>query len=217
MTAAIDAQSLSTNDRQNAVRRMHYKLNKICADVLNVKNEPPKSAEEYHEWIKITKQSVLPPAPHKFKKDSIPYDIEAQPQNYNVGWVRALAMTEESGGHIQNCVPLFNSCIPSHVILDSRGVGSLLWHCSKLNNKKVSTMVHRPGQYREILWERVFKLSDKVFAQFKDYKFNFLMYSDGVSCSLVFRHPAIDADGLMKSVVAEGARVKELYVDELSQ
>lgn len=213
--AEIDAQHLNGKDRVNAVRRMNYRLRVICSDVLNVKDGTLKSAAQYHGWIWWTQQAVLPPKSHVYAKESLPYDLEVRPQSYSVGWYQALAMTEHNGNKINSCVPLFRSCIPNHITLDSQSVGELLWDCNTIDKKKKSSVARHLSRNHEALWSRVFKLSDNVLKHFRNYEFNYMIHTNGVACSLMFRRP--DIVGTAFGMQLKSEEPPELYIHQLSE
>ena len=67
---------------------------------------------------------------------------------------------------------------------------------------------------QNIMWSKLFKMNNKIFTQSKDYVFNYTLQTDGISCSLLFKHISIKDKKYghtTKKIIDD-----DIYIDDLS-
>lgn len=92
-----------------------------------------------------------------------------------------------------NCVPLRTSTIPAHITLDTASIIELFKPEIQDENghkKKVNLKSDKVSLVQEEVWEAIIKKEPKKHRVFREvrnnYKFDHIMYTDGVSISLSF-------------------------------
>ena len=118
---------------------------------------------------------------------------------------------EKTGKKISNFCPLRSSVIPKHITIDTTTLVHLLF--TKENGAK-SKMLGK-GELslkKDKIWGTFFNTEMKAFKS-KDYVFNHMVNTDGVSCSvLLIRKDLVDKTTPKKNLVVK----TEQYVDELN-
>ena len=117
---------------------------------------------------------------------------------------------EKTGKKISNFCPLRSSVIPKHITIDTTTLVHLLF--TKENGAK-SKMLGK-GELslkKDKIWETFFKTKMKAFKT-KDYVFNHMIATDGISCSiLLIRRDLLGQKPPKKKLVVKA----EQYVDDL--
>lgn len=197
-------------EREAGVRKLCTSLRLIKNDLLTVENEPFQSREMYHNWIRQHKAVVLPNKV-KYQKDLLYYDLQCKPQDYWPGMLRMTGVIEEAGKKIRNFCPLRTSVIPRHVTLDTTTLVHLLFTKENGNKSKMLTKGELVKN-KDKIWETFFRTNMKIFEN-RDYKFNHMIDTDGVSCCVLLIRKDLAGKRAPKKKVAV---VREEYIDDIS-
>jgi hypothetical protein len=80
-----------------------------------------------------------------------------------------------------HAIPLRKSLIPKHIEIDTVSIVDI----SNITDKqKYNSNI---SKYQDFLWEKYFKLENNIFKDKPSYKFNYLILTDGVSVSIIFK------------------------------
>ena len=77
---------------------------------------------------------------------------------------------------------LRNSCIPKYITIDT---ATLINIVSERGDK--SYMLSKLTEFKNLIWDKYFRMNKSIFKQ-KDYEFNYTLQTDGIGCSLLFKH-----------------------------
>ena len=77
---------------------------------------------------------------------------------------------------------LRNSCIPKYITIDT---ATLINIVSERGDK--GSMLNKLTEYKHLIWDKCFRMNKSIFKQ-KDYEFNYTLQTDGIGCSLLFKH-----------------------------
>ena len=163
---------------------LYYEFKKIKNDVFNIKNDELTSNVKYHKWIKLTKCHIIP---HKdnYSKNSIHYDVCCNPQDYIESLIFINQELESFGTDddpikLFHVLPLRTRIIPNYITLDTWSIINLFFETDKLyylSNIKIK---------QKEIWNKFFKTNDKSFKKGEEYRFNYMIKTDGVGCSILF-------------------------------
>ena len=199
-------------ERDAAIRKLTGNLRDIKTDLLNVGGEAFRSHPAYHKWIREQKAFVLP-AKARYQKDLLYYDLQCKPNDYYPAMLRMTEFVEQAGRRPRNFSPLRTSVIPKHICIDTTTLVHLLYD-KELGMGKKSEVLTNGGIKRNQakIWETMFR-TDKQEFRSKDYIFNHMIDTDGVSaCVLLIRR---DLAG-KKPPKGKKQPVREQYIDDLS-
>ena len=133
MIERIRKMKITQKEKENRVNKLCNQLRKIKCDILNVENTNYKSYSFYHQWINNVKKNIIPNK-NNFKKDSLYYDLQCDPQDYLPCMVYIMKEVEKEGLSINNVFPLRKDIIPKHIRLDTTTLVHLLM-TKKFGNK----------------------------------------------------------------------------------
>lgn len=146
--------------------------------------------EIFKEWYISHKDHLTPKITEEQK--SIAYDCKVRPFLYlkysfymNEQYEKYNADNEEKIKLFQP-LSLRKSNIPKYITFDC---ASLIVTMFTEDEKKGESMLKCKEQRHEV-WSKYFDMDKKIF-QRKDYVFNYTLQTDGVGCSLLFRHESI--------------------------
>ena len=195
------------------------KINKLCSVLRCIKNDiinnngVKKSHLSYHGWIDESIACILPQK--QFEKDSVYYDIKCSPQDYLPGMLYMMTVIETYGEKINSVCPLRTSIIPKHIRIDTTTVVNLL--LSKLQGDKgFYTTEGNLVKHEDEIWKFFFRLEKKCFYHLdknniekhkSDYKFNYMIQTDGISCSILLLRKDIQKKRCLKTP-------KEIHVEK---
>lgn len=189
----VQAQIKKVKDKETR-NKYYLKLNKkfrlIKNDLKSLDSEL-KSKPKYHKWI-LEKRELFFPGKKEFNKN-IYYEVASKPQNFLQSMIRLCIEFEkmnvenkenkENEIKLFNIIPLRTNIIPKHICIDTSSlIDNFLTEKKdyyRMNYKKQKFM-------QKNLWNKFFYLSEKVFKKGKDYKFNHMIKTDGISCSIIF-------------------------------
>ena len=197
-------------EQEAGVKKLYTTLRHLKNDLLSVGSEIVQSHQSYHSWVKEHKAQVLP-SKQKYEKDLLYYDLQCKPQDYWRGMLRMTELIEQASKKVRNCCPLRTSVIPRHVTLDTTTLVHLLF--TKKNGSKSKMLIKGElVRNKDKIWETFFRTNMKVF-EAKDYKFNHMVDTDGVSCCiLLIRRDQVSKKAPKKKLVVR----REQCIDDLT-
>ena len=127
---------------------------------------------------------ALPISKKEFEKNSIFYDLVCKPQDYLWHMIAInkeinLLSTKENELKLFHILPLKTSFIPGHITIDTSCLISIF------NKKGNAECFKNINKYKDEIWNKYFKMNLRAFKK-KGYEFNYIMKTDGISCSLIF-------------------------------
>lgn len=198
---------ISQEDKKLKYKEIYQRIKYFKDDILNLENLSDfKSKKMYHKLIEQYRKLLIPDKP-KFLKDSIFYDIQAKPQDYLKPMIFMMKMVEKKEGKIYNVFPLRSEIIPKHITIDTTTLVKLL--ITKKQGLK-TFYAKNISKLQDKIWKFFFRTERKCFKK-KDYTFNNLIETDGVSCSILLLRE--DQNG--KRNVKNNNINLEIYLDSL--
>jgi len=212
-------------------RKILYQLKKAI-------NNKEEIQIEFKQWYDDKKNTIFP---IQFEK-SIAYDCKVSPSKYIIYSINMNAEYEKLNELIENeikkkqqeyeiskdeeikkeivkinssLIKLFQplslrkSHVPHYINLDT----ACLMNMFSEKGKKGENLQALKDN-KEKIWKEIFKMDHNIFKQNRDYIFNYTMQTDGIACSLLFRHISIKDKkygGKTKKIIDE-----ESYIDDLS-
>ena len=187
---------LFTNeDIINSKTKLFDEFNLIVEDVFNVETNKFNSSQKWHEMIKNIKKNIVTKT--NYSKNSIFYDVKSNPQDYLKHMIYLnkefeKLSTDENSIRLISVTPLRNSLIPCNITLDTACLISIMYENGNSqmfkNINKIKNEVW--NEHFTLLKDYYFKSKKKeVFKSIfrkKSYQFNYMIKTDGVSCSLLF-------------------------------
>jgi hypothetical protein len=79
-------------------------------------------------------------------------------------------------------MPLRNSCVPKYLLIDSATLANIFSDKGSKGN-----LIQDLKNNRNIIWNSYFNMNKSIF-KLKDYNFNYTLITDGIGCSLHFKH-----------------------------
>jgi hypothetical protein len=176
--------------------------------------------EKYKNWI-IEERKKLYPNKTKFDKDLINYDLKSNTQDYLQSMFYLATKLEKINSELTedkkeirlfNVLPLRTNIVSKNIVIDT---------CALISNflGKESTSEHlknyKDDDNQYLLWEKFFKLNKKVFNK-KQYGFNYMIRTDGISCCILFVR--LDKDGKpLKKTIKNKKMCEEINTDYIEQ
>jgi hypothetical protein len=191
----------------NMIRKLE-KNKDIRKKLINIKtkhiNKTIKCLYEFsiHSWLNIEYTNILPIK--TFKKDSVFYDIQCNPQDYIKNMIFMNTFCEYNGTKTLNVFPLKRSIIPGHIRIDTKTIIENF----TVENKKLYRSTGSIELFKDVIWNEIFKTDKQIFNG-KKYKFHGSIQTDGFSISIL-------QSSIQDNCVKENES-KELYIDELSK
>ena len=188
--------AMNENEKAIKTRQFWADLRKVKNDILNVKDKVLTSDVKYHQFI-LKNKPVLIPDKKKFSKNSIYYDVKANPQDYlrplfkintridNINDIikiteLVLNKNKKSRTHkLFHVLPMRTSIIPKYVTIDTFALARLIiredtrYYFGDITGKSFE------------LWSKLFNLNSSIFRK-KGFTFHRMIKTDGISCSLLF-------------------------------
>ena len=162
------------------------------------------SDTKYHKWIKVQREKLFPGI-KSFEKDNISYDIKVNPQNYlssmfylnseferinveNMKRNKSLSDDKQIKMiRLFNALPLRTNIIGKHICFDTPGLIMTFF-----NDTPYLIKTYKKDDMQEQIWREILDLGKCSFRK-KSYMFNYMIRTDGISCSILFIR--IDKDG----------------------
>lgn len=186
-------------------------LSNIKKDILTLSPSTYKSPQKHHEWIEKYKKLVVPQK-CSFEKDSIFYDIQVNPQDYYPCMFYMMKQVEAKEKTIFNVCPLRSNIIPKHTTIDTTTI--INYFGVAKGNKSFYLTNGNLVKYKKVIWSWFFKTKDRVLKDKKNYVFNGMIETDGVSVSLVFIRK--DKEG-KRNLRQPKFKTEELYISDLKK
>ena len=176
--------------RKELHKQLYDEISKVKKDLISF--EDFTSDNKYHDWIKQERIKLFPNKT-SFQENNIFYEIKSNTQ-YFLGSMFYISNTlekinilrlqnEQKQIRLFNVLPLRTNIISKNILIDTCGLISNFLGTEAttgyLNNYKKQNL------YFE-LWNRFFKLNKRVFKKGKNYKFDYKIRTDGISCSILF-------------------------------
>ena len=176
--------------RKELHKQLYDEISKVKKDLISF--DDFTSNPIYHNWIKEERIKLFPNKT-SFQENSIFYELKSNTQ-YFLGSMFYISnelekinelriKNEEKQIRLFNVLPLRTNIISKNILIDTCGlISNFLGDeptTGYLNNYKKQNL------YFE-LWNRFFKLNKRVFKKGKNYKFDYKIRTDGISCSILF-------------------------------
>ena len=192
--------TISKEDKKNQISKIKETFKNVVNDILDVSQNEYVSKEMYHKNISRWKQLFIPNK-QVFKKNKttedkniVRYDIVCKPLDYLKNMIILSKKYEMLNDKIIekhddtkstypktlklfNALPLRTSIVPSSITLDTTGMISLFIHTG------AADLLSKVSKHGKKVFGRFFKLNSKPFKR-KDYIFNNMIRTDGISCSI---------------------------------
>ena len=179
----INKKKIDKEEKKEQRQELYQEFYNIKHDILNVTGDVYTSHKKYHKWIEKNKYDIIA-TKERYQKDSIHYDVCCAPQDYIKPLIfinRELAKlgTKDSPIKLFHVLPLRSRIITSYVTFDTASLISLLIE------KNVNELYANIKIKQKELWDKFFNTKYKVFKK-NGYRFNYMIKTDGVGCSLLF-------------------------------
>ncbi len=174
----IKDHSRSNNETRELITSYRKILRKFKMDIF-------KQTNKYKIFEKLKKEirKLLPKIP---SDKPLMYYVKMEPFMFLPMLVKMSIQLENNGYKPINCFPLRKSLIPSYIKLDTTTIIHLLFtkKIKRLNNKYKYLRNRNTIKYRDKIWKFLFKTEKKIFNK-KGYKFNHMITTDGIGCSVL--------------------------------
>ena len=209
----IKEENKEEDKQKELVNEFCRQLRKIKTDILLHSSEITteyKSDVKYHNWIKEIKKTITPNK-DKYKKDSLYYDLQCNPQDYLPCMIRMMKEVEKDKVMIYNVFPMRNDIIMKLIKLDTTTLVHLLF-TQKQGNKTDYLLEGNLKKYEDKIWEFFFRTERQCFKKPK-YTFHHMIETNGVSCSILMLRNDLIGKRIPNSKVGSNT---EQYIDELT-
>ena len=216
--------NLNTNILEK--KQLIWKLKKAILD-----NKYDKIPIEFQNWFELHHHSIIPT---EFTK-SIPYDCHVSPFKYIKYSFYMNSKFEEYNDTIKRkilhstdnkeikelnsqLIKLFqplslrNNCIPKYITIDTASLINLFAEKGQ-KGKLLQTL----KESQKLVWYDYFRMDKKIFNPTNGYIFNYTIQTDGIGCSLLFKHESLKDKRFgskIKSVLTNDTSIP--YIDELT-
>jgi hypothetical protein len=197
-----------------------------------IENKYTEIPDKLKDWFNDNKKFIIP---DEFTK-SIAYDCQCNPSKYikylfymNQKYEEfnesiKLLIIEKQNNNVSsdeikklNCqiIKLFQplslrkSNIPKYITLDTATLINIFTEKGKAN------LLQNLKENQEDVWNNYFRMNSNIFKSSNDYLFNYTLQTDGIGCSLLFKHESIKDKKY-------GGKIKLVdnsipYIDDLSE
>ena len=174
-------ETIATFDNKQLINEFCSQLRKIKNDILAVTTNYTCDTK-YHKWIKETK-IIITPNKATYKKNSLYYDLQCNPQDYLPCMIRMMQKIEKKV-MIYNVFPMRNDLIMKSIKLDTTTLIHLLIDKDKHGNKDYYLTKGNLKIYEDDIWNFFFRTERQCFKNSK-YTFHHMIETDGVSCTIL--------------------------------
>ena len=138
---------------------------------------------------------LIPQRP--LQNDSYKYDIKCSPFDYLPCMLYMMRFIESQGETVSyHVVPQRSKLVPGYVWFDTKtllslfgGLGTALGPTTRYNSHGRAG-ARGLSSYAGTIWATIFKTNRKVFKKNQGWKFAFLIQTDGIGCSVLFKKPS---------------------------
>ncbi len=222
-------------ERKKQFAELFRKFNSVCQDILFFTEEIENS--EYRDYIlnmrkylfgnnpntdkkgktynllrnvSFKRKNALGKFETKLEKRTFTFYVKQHPEKYLYSFIMLAKLYEEYNVgkeekiKLFNIIPLQTSLVPNHICIDNQGLIDLL---PKGEYKK---WANGNLKQKPTIWNWVFNLNRKEFRK-KNHNFHFMIKTDGISCSIVFKMPA----SIENNYVAKKSKYEEMqYIQD---
>ena len=158
-------------------------------DQFNDSNYLRKSPSKYHQWIHENQKRLLP---DKILHNLV-YDCKVKPNIYLYYAFEVNDLIESTGHRPYQVIPQRSSIVPKQLVINTSALVDFLHDSSTEIFKHGKTeMMSHCCKYQNYAWSQVLKLENKKIFNHGGYIFHNQITTDGVSCSVLFRHKDCD-------------------------
>lgn len=143
---------------------------------LDLINDTLKSDEKYHDWIKNIRPQILP---SNYVKSHEHY-LDTNPQKYLKHMIFINVQLENLKCKMYQVFPLRSNSVTKYIPIDTK---IIIQHLIFENRK--DKYLNNISECANEVWRNFFKMDNKLFRK-KGYKFNNLIYTDGIGVSISF-------------------------------
>eukprot|EP01135_Chromosphaera_perkinsii_P010845 Nk52_evm2s2256 gene=Nk52_evmTU2s2256 len=169
------------------MRTLCRELKKVKSDILTYydNSDSYHSDQRYIEFITktIDDDFVIPYGP--FEKNSVKYNVKSEPQKFLKCMIYMMEEVEKRGRKTLSPFPMRTSSIPCHTTIDTTAVVKMFMESSKQRAENMNNMKSKEDE----IWNYFFKTEMKWFQKNNGWKFGHMIFTDGVSCSILFEKP----------------------------
>ena len=196
------SQQITLDNKDKVIRKQLHK--ELYDEIKKVKDDLISFGEltslpKYHKWI-IQERINLYRNKTSFDNDSIHYDLKSHTMDYlksmfylsrkfegiNDDIIQFNLTNDKKKKEIRNfnVLSLRTNIIPKNICIDTSGlIYNFLENVSPYEYLKI----YKEGNNQFMLWDNYFNLNKKSFKKDKSkYIFNYMIKTDGVSCSILF-------------------------------
>ena len=151
----------------------------------NIINEIP----QYYVWIHSIRSLIIP-YKKAYKENNIIYDVKASEDVFDYFQCMFYMMQDcERLGckKLNNLFPLRSDIAPKYFKFDTSAILKLLFPSSNKGTKYEGKQYYSSNiiKCQEIIWDRFFKTTKKIFDKANGFSFHFMIETDGVGCSII--------------------------------
>lgn len=107
-------------------------------------------------------------------------------------------------------IPMRNNCIPNYINIDS---SSLIQLFAGKGFKGI--LLFNVVENQNMIWKWLFKTDKKIFSESGEYTFNYSLQTDGIGCSILFKHNSIKDKKFGQRIDSVFNTIP--YIDDLSK
>jgi len=196
----INGEKILLNKKNALKKKIYEEMKLVVDDIINlegvyVSEKAYTGKEEHHHEDIFKHHGLFIPNKASFRKNYVPYDVKANPLDYFIQMIYINREIDEINKKIIvdnqnktkkrplyklfNALPLRTEIVPKYITLDTIALIDLF---ITTNSKQYRD---KPTDYGDLVWKRFFKINSKSFRQ-NGYKFNHMIKTDGVACSILF-------------------------------
>lgn len=165
-----------------------------------------KTIRNFYDQIDLPSWLSIDKVIHKetFKKASMAYDIQCEPQDYIKSMLVMNCFCEYNDYKTLHVFPLKRSIIPGHIRLDTESIVDLF--VTETAEKKSYKATGGIEMFKDYIWNQFFKTDKRIFNS-ENWKFHGSIQTDGFSISILH---SCEVDNVPKVS-------SERYIDEISK
>ena len=140
------------------------------------------SHDSYKDWVLENREKLIPKFIKKSNKNnnSVYVDIIEQPSEYFKKMIFMNQELEKLKRKCYNCFSLRTNCIPNYIEIDTSSIINMFYkEQTEINRKNLLSLKNN-------IWNNYFNLNNGMFYYSKNYVFNHLITTDGVSANIYF-------------------------------
>ena len=181
--------NIEDEESRKLLKKYAYnEINKIIYDITSFDNNLT-SNNKYHKWILNERKNMFPYKSTTNK--NVYYDLKVNPMDYLYAMfyindqyeaINELKQEDEYKIKLFNVLPLRTNIIKKHICIDTCALISNFLQ-NEPTTDHLKNYKENDNQYN--LWNRFFRLNKKIFKK-KNYNFNYMIRTDGISSCILF-------------------------------